>query len=282
LEEQCYPPDFVRQLEEQGVEVTYLSVNKYGLVSLEEVRKATRPETILASIQHVNSETGIIQPLEEFGSFFKDKNVIFHSDCVQSFGKIPLDMKSFNVNAISVSSHKIHGPKGIGAVFLSENVNWASVYPITSHQQGFRPGTINIPGVAAFTYAAMDMHEHIDENRERAWLLRNKFLEKLNSLGDRLKIEGHPEQSSQLPWILGLAIHGVQGQYMLLSLDRFQICISTGSACQSEELDGSSAMNAIYSTEQERLRFFRISFGKKTTLAELTVVAGKITEIANE
>lgn len=273
---------FFKQLENQGVEVTYLAVNKCGLVSIEKLRKATRPDTIMASIQHVNSETGVIQPLKEIGAYFKDMNIVFHSDCVQSFGKIPIDMISFGIDAISVSSHKIHGPKGVGAVFLAEKVDWSSVYPLTSHQRGFRPGTLNIPGIAAFTYAAMDMHEYMEENREKAWQLRRKFLKQLNPMGERLKVEGHLEQSSQLPWILGLAIHGVQGQYMLLSLDRFQICISTGSACQSEELDGSSAMNAIYSTEQERLRFFRISFGKMTTLEELTFVAEKITEIANE
>lgn len=273
---------FFKQLEEKGVEVTYLPVNEYGLVSYEDVRKATRPDTIIASIQHVNSETGVIQPLKKLGVIFKEHQVLFHSDCVQSFGKIPIDMVSFGIDAISVSSHKIHGPKGVGAVFFHEKINWASVYPLTSHQRGFRPGTLNIPGIAAFTHAAMDMHEIMEENRENAWQLRKSFLKQLKLLGDRLKIEGHPEQPMQLPWILGLAIHGVQGQYMLLSLDRFQICISTGSACQSEELDGSSAMNAIYSSEQERLRFFRISFGKSTTLEELTFVAEKILEIANE
>ncbi|WP_416149153.1 IscS subfamily cysteine desulfurase [Salipaludibacillus sp. HK11] len=273
---------FFQQLEKQGVEVTYLPVNKFGLVSLEDIKNATRKDTFLASIQHVNSEIGTIQPLKQFGSWFQQNNIVFHSDCVQSFGKISIDITEFRVDAISVSSHKIHGPKGVGAVLLRENVTWSSVYPLTSHQHGFRPGTLNTPGIAAFTHAAIDMHDELAEKRIRAWQLRNTFINQLRPLGDRLKLEGHPDQSNQLPWILGLGIHGVQGQYMLLTLDRFHICISTGSACQSEELDGSAAMNAIYSTEQERLRFFRISFGKNTTEEELTYVAKKIIEVSNE
>ncbi|WP_280768681.1 IscS subfamily cysteine desulfurase [Salipaludibacillus daqingensis] len=271
---------FFQQMERQGVEVTYLPVDQFGLVSMDSVKKATKEDTILASIQHVNSETGVIQPLKEFGSFFKANNIIFHSDCVQSFGKTPILLPTIGVDAISVSSHKIHGPKGVGAVFFGEQVKWSSVYPLTSHQRGFRPGTLNIPGIAAFTTAAMDMYEYMEDNWAKAKKLREVFLTELKPLEDRLKIEGHP--THQLPWIIGLAIHGVQGQYMLLSLDRFQICISTGSACQSEELDGSSAMHAIYSTEQERLRFFRISFGKNTTLEEIIFVTNKIKEIAHE
>ncbi|PYZ94079.1 cysteine desulfurase [Salipaludibacillus keqinensis] len=273
---------FFRTLEENGVEVTYLPVNTNGLVSLEDIKSATRPDTFLASIQHVNSEIGVIQPLASFGEWFIENGIVFHSDCVQSFGKIPIHMGNSYLDALSISSHKIRGPKGVGAVVMSKNVDWSPVHPLTSHQEGFRPGTLNVPGIAAFTQAAIDMYEHLEEKRANAWQLRKNFIDSLTPIRDRLHIEGLSDDSMQLPNILGLSIKGVQGQYMLLSLDRFQICISTGSACQSNKLDSSSAMNAIYSTEQERLRFFRISFGYDTTSEELAYVAEKIIDIAKE
>ncbi|MGJ9383604.1 IscS subfamily cysteine desulfurase [Salipaludibacillus sp. CF4.18] len=273
---------FFHQLEEKGVEVTYLPVDHHGLIDIEEVKKATRNDTFLASIQHVNAEIGTIQPLAQLGDWFKECAIIFHSDCVQSFGKIPINTPAFSVDAISISSHKIYGPKGVGAVFLSNKVNWSKIRPLTSHQQGFRPGTLNIPGIASFTQASVDIHEQLEDRRIQAWSLREGFISAIAPLGDKLRIEGHPLKSNQLPWIIGISIKGIQGQYMMLSLDRHNICISTGSACQSEEFDASSAMNSIYLSEQDRLRFFRISFGKHTTKQDLSITATKILEISKE
>lgn len=273
---------FFQQLESEGVEVTYLPVNEYGLISLDDVKRSTREDTFLASIQHVNAEIGTIQPLQEFGHWFRDHNIVFHSDCVQSFGKLFIETHSFLLDALSISSHKVYGPKGVGAVFLSNKTDWAKIRPLTSHQRGFRPGTLNIPGIASFTQAAIDIHQDLEKRKKQAWNLRNKFLNKLKVLGNKLRIEGHNSETHQLPWILGLGVEGVQGQYMLLSLDRHQICISTGSACQSEEFDASSAMNSIYENEQERLRFFRVSFGKDTTWADLETSAEKMLQIARQ
>ncbi|MCE7793689.1 IscS subfamily cysteine desulfurase [Salipaludibacillus sp. CUR1] len=273
---------FFNRLEKKGVEVTYLPVGPSGLLQLEEVKQAVRPDTFLASIQHVNSEIGVIQPLRQLGEWFKGQGIVFHSDCVQSFGKIPFHLPSLNVDAASVSSHKLNGPKGVGAVFLSKDTEWESVYPLTTHQHGFRPGTLNTPGIAAFTHAAAEHYDRLQEEWAAAWHKRELFIQALSSLGARLTVEGSPSKEEQSPWIAGLAIHGVQGQYMLLSLDRFQICISTGSACQSGKLDSSSVMQAIYQSEQERLRFFRVSFGKNTTMEELLLAADKILQIAEE
>lgn len=273
---------FFQELKEDGVDVSYVPVNAQGLIEVEDVKRLTRSDTCLASIQHVNSEIGVIQPIALLGKWFRMHGIPFHSDSVQSFGKIPLDLYSLHTDAISVASHKIHGPKGMGAVFFSKDCNWVSTVPLTTHQSGFRPGTLNTPGIVAFTQAAIDSQQSITENLQHSWQLRDLFLNKLAPLGERLVIEGATNKQQQLPSIIGLAIHGVQGQYMLLSLDRYHICISTGSACQSQKQDASPVMRAIYETEQERLRFFRISFGRMTRESDLIYTAEKIIEIVND
>ncbi|MCD8511148.1 MAG: IscS subfamily cysteine desulfurase [Bacillus sp. (in: Bacteria)] len=250
---------FFQKLEKEGVEVTYTGVNDNGIVHLEEVEATVRPDTVMASIQHVNSEIGTIQPLQEISRILKKHNVIFHSDCVQSFGKIPVDVKELGVDAISISSHKVYGPKGVGAVYMNKDVKWNSVDLLTTHESGFRQGTLNTPAIAAFTTAALDMVTNMERNLEYMRELRETFLEQITPISHLLKIEGNP--SNQLPHITGMGIYGIEGQYMLLTLDRYGICISTGSACQSEKLEPSVAMKALNRSSQEVRRFFSCFYG---------------------
>ncbi|UTR14193.1 IscS subfamily cysteine desulfurase [Salipaludibacillus sp. LMS25] len=270
---------FFKRLEVSGVEVSYIKAKKNGQVCVKTVMEAVRSDTCLVSIQHVNSETGIIQPVAEIGEYLKERSAVLHCDCVQSFGKIPVTLGNLHVDAISISSHKIYGPKGVGAVCLAPHTPWNSIHPLTTHQRGFRPGTLDMPSIAAFINSALDLHSYLEENLTDSWEKREHFLHALSPLKYRLSVICAPEKH-QLPTIVGLAIEGVQGQYMLASLDRYHICISTGSACQSTKATPPAIMHSFFKTEVEQLRFFRVSFGISTTLEELEFTAKKIIQIA--
>ncbi|WP_100371756.1 IscS subfamily cysteine desulfurase [Bacillus sp. FJAT-45037] len=270
---------FFQRLENQGVDVTYLPVQSDGTISLNIVENALREDTVLASIQHVNSEIGVIQPIKRIGQLLRHHHVIFHSDCVQSFGKIPLDLEKVPVDAITISSHKIYGPKGVGAVMMNKDTSWQSVHPLTSHQHGFRHGTIDLPGIAAFTTAAAHIHERMDKQLDFFWTLRTYFLGKLKDCGIHFTVDGGNNVDTQLPSILAVSIVGIEGQLMMQRLDRYQISISTGSACQSGKQNPSRTMVALQKNEQEIHRYFRLSFGKNTTKAQLDELAKRLVDI---
>ncbi|MFA9557460.1 IscS subfamily cysteine desulfurase [Evansella sp. AB-rgal1] len=265
---------FFYRLEKEGVKVSYVGVNEHGSVTLEELANHIRPDTFLASIQHVNSEIGTIQSMKTIGNLLKKHDIIFHSDCVQSFGKLPINVNEWGVDALSISSHKIYGPKGVGAVYLSSNIMWEPVDLLTTHEFGFRQGTVNTPGIAAFTTAAMDIVGKQEENLRYLWELRKTLMDELAPIQHILKVEGNDEV--QLPHIVGMGIQGMEGQYILLTLDRYGICISTGSACQSDKQDPSVTMKALNRSTQEAKRFFRISMGIHNTKDEMKEVARRI------
>lgn len=255
------------KLEEEGYCVTYLSVDKYGQIDLDELKEAITPETILASIQHANSEIGTIQPLEEIGAILKEKGVIFHSDCVQTYGKIPIDVKKAMVDSISISSHKIYGPKGVGAVYINPSTLWTMQIPNTTHEKGFRPGTVNVPGIAAFVTAAQNICHEMNHNMKKCEQLRQRFLTGLSTIDHDIQVEGHFKH--QLPHIIGLSVHGAQGQYIMLEFNRHGIAISTGNACQVGNQEPNKTMLAIGKSHDDAKQFIRLSFGKDTTEAHI-------------
>ncbi|MDQ0244596.1 cysteine desulfurase [Bacillus fengqiuensis] len=257
-----------RQLEEEGFTVTYLPVDKQGMVSLADVKKAVTPETALVSIQHVNHEIGTIQPIQEIGNFLKERNIRFHCDCVQSFGKLPIDVQALGVDSLSVSSHKIYGPKGMGAVYINPSVPWKPFYKNASHQNGFRPGTIDVSGVVSFITAAQEVHAKMEEHRQLHEQLKSQWLTLLDPLKNFVTIEGAPEQS--VPSLIGMTVHHIQGQYVMLQCNRHEIAISTGSACQTGLQHPSATMTAIGKSEEEAKQFIRISFGDRTSYNDLT------------
>ncbi|UTR09195.1 IscS subfamily cysteine desulfurase [Evansella sp. LMS18] len=272
---------FFKKLETEGTEVSYLGVDSSGRISVEELKQTIKRNTVLASIQHVNSETGIIQPLHEIGSVLREAGVIFHSDCVQSFTKLPIHVDKLPVDALSFSGHKIYGPKGTGAVYLSSGIKWDSVNPLTTHESGFRPGTVNLPGIAAFTAAAIESAEMQASGLLYIQELRELFFRELKPFTYKFLVEGSSDEA-QLPHIIGMGIEGYEGQYILLTLDRYGICISTGSACQSGKQDPSVMMRALNRTPQEARRFFRISLGVNNTKEEIIRTAEIIKECIYE
>jgi cysteine desulfurase len=269
-----------QKLEKNGFEVTYLPVDEYGMVSLDVLKQAIKNTTILASIQHANSEIGTVQPIKAIGEILHEKQVIFHCDAVQSFGKLPIDVKEMNIDSLSLSGHKIYGPKGVGAVYINPKLKWHSQLPGTTHESGFRPGTVNVPGVASFVTAADDICKNMEKEGKRLSALRQELINYLTALpAAKIMVEG--SSVSHLPNILGLRIVGMEGQFAMLECNRYGLAISTGSACSIGMQAPSRTMKAIGRTDEESMSFIRLSFGKNTTRDDIIRTAEIFEEITN-
>ncbi|OLO36471.1 cysteine desulfurase [Alkalihalophilus pseudofirmus] len=248
-------------LEKEGYSITFVPVNSFGVVELEQLEREIREETVLVSIGHANSELGTIQNLKAIGELLKSKNVLFHSDCVQTFGKLSIDVKDFHLSAVTMSAHKIYGPKGVGAVYLSPELSWSAIVPNSSQEKGFRQGTGNVPGIAAFSVAATDLHRAMNSDSERFQQLQQLFLQSIDS--SKITLEGHPKH--RLAHHLCLRVKGIEGQFMMLECNRKGIAISTGSACKVGQTTPSIAMTETGKTIDEAREMIRISFGRETT-----------------
>lgn len=265
--------NLMKKLELEGWEITFLPLNRNGLIDMETVVEAVRKETVLISLQHVNPEIGTIQPIEAIAECCKREDILLHSDCVQSFGKVPIHHIARKVDALSISGHKFYGPKGTGAAYVNPIIPWKPFITGTAHEAGFRPGTVNVPGIAAMTAAAQKVYANLGSDTKRIMELRLAFIETCAGARDRIKIFGGND-SSQLPGIMGLAITGIEGQYVMLECNRKGYAISTGSACHIGKQAPAKTMTAMGINGKEAKEFFRISFGK-TTKQEDAVELGK-------
>lgn len=256
-----------KQLETEGYDVTYLPIDSDGQIKFDSLEEAIQENTILASIHHGNSEIGAVQPLEEIGYLLHKHDVIFHADCVQTFGKIPIDVKKYYLDSLSVSSHKIYGPKGVGACYINPKVKWQPQQAGTTHESGFKPGTVNVPGILSFIGAAQLAISKLVDNKKKHERLRAFLKEKLIQINHEITVYG--ESTNNLPGIVGLTISGIQGQYVMLECNRNDIAISTGSACQVGQQSPSRTMLSIGKSEDEAKQFIRISFGSETEEAHI-------------
>lgn len=268
----------LNRLKAAGYEITLLPFNAAGLIDLEQLQGAIKPETILLTVQHVNSEIGTIQPIEEMAKLCKANRIHFHSDFVQSFGKINLKNIAPLVSSFSFSGHKIYGPKGIGGAYINRTISWKPFFPEGSHEGGFRPGTVNVPAIAAMTTAAQKSIGRIDENRDKFFQLRNVFIDSLEPIKDKVKIY-QADQASQLAGIIGLGISGIEGQWMMLECNRVGFAISTGSACQIGMQTPAKVTQALGLNKDEAKEFIRISLGETTTIEDIFRLGEKIVDI---
>ncbi|WIY63683.1 IscS subfamily cysteine desulfurase [Bacillus arachidis] len=267
-------------LAQQGYTITEIPVDSYGLIDLRALEEAITEDTVLASIQHGNSEIGTIQPISEIGEILKKRNILFHTDCVQTFGKLPIDVTAMQIDSLSISAHKIYGPKGVGACYINPQVRWEEVFPGTSHEKGFRPGTVNVPGIASFLTAAEHILDNHEEEQTRFRQLRSYFIEQLQPLPLEIQVEGH--STSCLPHIIGVTIKGIEGQYTMLECNRHGIAISTGSACQVGKQEPSKTMLAIGKTYEEAKQYVRFSFGRHTTKENIDTTIHALLTIGNQ
>lgn len=246
-------------LEQQGYEVTKVDLLANGIVNMEQIKQAMRVDTSVISIQHVNSETGAVQPVTQIAQLAKQHGVLIHSDCVQSFCKLAVPSIAQVVDAITVSAHKIGGPKGCGAVYINPVLNVSSLMPGVTHERGLRGGTVDTPAVVAFAAAAEQYVYDAYYYKE----LRQILIENLPQQYTLLQCE------KQLPSISGLLCKNYEGQYIMLKLNDVGIYISTGSACDIRSDSGTKAIIAMGYSVSDARKLVRISFGASTTRQEV-------------
>lgn len=258
-------------LEDQGFEVTYLSVNDKGQISLQELQNAMRKDTILVSIMHTNNEIGAVEPIAEAGRLIKSTNpsTLFHVDAVQGFGKYRIYPKRMGIDLLSVSGHKIHGPKGIGFLYIGEKVKIHNIIYGGGQQKNLRSGTENVPGIAGMAKAAEMLYNHLEEDAERLYSLKDYFCEGLRKIPD-IRIN-NPEGMEGASHIVSLSVAGVRSEVLLHALEDKGIYVSAGSACSSNKphTAGSATMKAIKLPEEFLDSTLRFSMSVYTTRKEL-------------
>ena len=256
-------------LAENGFEVTYLGVDAYGQVKMEELKNAIRPDTILVSIMHVNNEIGALQPIEEIGKVIKAINpkCLFHVDAIQSYGKISIFPKKWNVDMLSVSGHKIHGPKGSGFLFIKDKTKVKPLIHGGGQQKGMRSGTENVPAIAGLAMAAEEMYQSLETNRNHLFELRDYFIEEAEKI-DGVSINGKKDRDSA-PHIVSVSIEGVRAEVILHTLEDKNIYVSAGSACASNKPAISSTLQSIGLKKELLDSTVRFSFSIHTTKEEL-------------
>lgn len=268
-------------LHDAGFVITKVPFTADGLVDLESLEQALTSDTILVSVQHINPEIGTIQPLEEIADFVKKRGILLHSDCVQSFGKVNLKSIAKLVDSFTISAHKVYGPKGVGVAYIHPRHRLVPVFPGLVHESGFRGGTVNVPGIAAFITAIKKVREYEKEANEYT-IYRKAFLKKLATVPGLFTVYEANKKDKQLPQIIGLRVHNVEGQLIMLELNRLGFAISTGSACQIGQQTSSKAMLALQIKSQQAREFIRISFGKSTTLESVHALANCLIQIRQQ
>lgn len=268
---------YVGKLKRQGYEVRELRHLSDGTVDLEDLTFRLTEQTCLVIIQHVNSEIGVIQPIQEIHKILRERDVFLHVDCVQSFAKLPLDVMRDTCDSMAISSHKVYGPKGVGAVIFPNQHKLKPSLANVTHEFGFRAGTVNVPGITAFVTAAMKLAEILDEELSRIDMLRLQLIAFLKK--NKIAFKVIESKNHQLPHILALTFSGLQGQSLMIELNRRGFAVSTGSACQIDKQEPSKAMLAIGKSIEEAHQLLRISFGKLTTEEDVTKLAEAMKQI---
>jgi cysteine desulfurase len=255
-----------RWLEEQGFEVTYIPVDKFGFVDLANLENAIRKDTILVSIMHANNEIGTIQDIQEIGRICQQKDVYFHSDAAQSFGKLPIDVKKLNIDLLSVSSHKMYGPKGVGGLYIKEGTKIEPLLHGGGHEFNKRSSTVNVPGAVGFAEAARIQKREMVSDSKNQTKLRDKMITEILTIPNS-HLNGHP--TKRLPNNASFWFAYIEGESLLVSLDNEGIYASTGSACSSSDLKASHVLLAIGLKPQDAYGSLRLSLGKYSTEEEV-------------
>jgi cysteine desulfurase len=258
-----------RWLEKQGFEVTYLPVDKYGFVNPEDVEKNIRKDTVLVSIMHANNEIGTIEPIEEIGDICSKHGVYFHTDAAQSYGKIPIDVKSMNIDLLTASSHKMYGPKGAACLFIRKGVKIEPLLHGGGHEFGLRSSTVNVPAIVGFAEAARICKKVMKKEAERLTKFRDRLIKGCLKI-DYSHLNGHP--TKRLPNNANFWFENIEGDSLVAELDMRGIAASTGSACSTESLEPSHVLLAIGLKPREAQGSLRLSIGRWTTKKEINYV----------
>lgn len=273
----------MKYMESQGFEVTYLDVDEKGCICLEQLEQAIRPDTILVSIMHTNNEIGTLQPIAQAGALIKrcNPNTLFHVDAVQGFGKARIYPRKMKIDLMSVSAHKIHGPKGVGFLYIGEKVKIKPIMYGGGQQEGMRSGTENVPGYAGMAKAAQMLYEQLEAETDYLYDLRQYFIEQVEKI-DGAFVNGAPGREGA-PHIVSVTIPGVRAQVLLNELSvKYHICISAGSACSTHKPQPSVTLLAIGLDKEQAVETLRFSFSVFTTRQEIDTCLDALYSIVPE
>ena len=267
-------------LEQQGYSVTYLDVDENGVIRLDELKRAIRPDTILISVMFANNEIGTIQPVKEIGEIAKERGILFHTDAVQAFAHVPIDVEECHIDMLSASGHKINGPKGIGFLYIRTGIKTRSFVHGGGQERKRRAGTENVPGIAGFGKAVKLAAANMEENIKKEKKLRDYLMERVMAEVPYTRINGH--RKDRLPNNANFAFQFIEGESLLIMLDMKGICASSGSACTSGSLDPSHVLLAIGLPHEIAHGSLRLTLNEETTVEELDYVIECIKEIVEK
>lgn len=259
-----------KTLEKQGFNVTYLDVDKNGFISLEELENSIRVDTILISIMFANNEIGTIQPIKQIGRIAKSNNVYFHTDSVQAIGNVKINVKELGIDLLSMSAHKFYGPKGVGALYVRQGIDFERIQDGGHQERGKRSGTENVPGIVGLAEAIKISYKEFEYTNKKIFALRNYFISKLKQLDSNIKINGDLER--RLPGNVNVSFLNQDGQQLLLGLDEYGICASAGSACSTGSSKPSHVLTSIGLSKDEAFGTLRFTIGKENTKQEIDYV----------
>ncbi len=263
-----------KYLEKNGFEVTYLPVEKDGIVNSSDLEDAITDKTILITVMHANNEIGTIQPISEIGEIARENKIYFHADAVQSVGKIPVNVEELNVDMLSLSAHKLYGPKGVGALYIKKGVRVEPIIHGGGHEKGIRPGTENVAGIVGLGKACEISENNLEEEAQYLTSMRDELIKRVLSEIDESYLNGHP--TKRLPNNINFRFTGIEGESLVLHLDSKNIASSTGSACSSKKLEASHVLMALGLKEVQAHGSLRLTLGKENKVEDIDYVIESI------
>lgn len=268
----------LKKLEKQGFEITLLPVGEMGMVNPDDVRNAIKDETCLVTVMYANNEIGTIQPIEKIGEICREKGVIFHTDAVQAAGHLKINVNEQNIDMLSLSAHKFHGPKGVGALYVKSGIVVSNIIEGGAQERGKRGGTENIPAIVSMAAAFEDACSKIDENAKRLTKMRDRLIEGLSKIPHSI-LNG--DAKNRLPGNVNMCFEGIEGESLLLMLDMHGVCASSGSACTSGSLDPSHVLLAIGRVHEIAHGSLRLSLSEYNKEEEIDTIINAVTEVVS-
>jgi len=266
-------------LEKNGYEITYLDIDGYGLVNPEDVEMAIRKDTLLVSVMHANNEIGTIEPIKEIGTICRKKGVYFHTDAVQTIGKVPIDVKEMNIDLLSASSHKIYGPKGVGFLYVRNGIKIEPLIHGGGQENKMRSGTENVAGIIGFGAAIKLAKKNMRTESKTETKLRDYLIKEVMKI-PKSYLNGH--KTKRLPFNAHFWFSGVEGEAIVMLLDKYGIAASTGSACSSGSLEPSHVLTSIGLNEEQAHGSLRLTIGRQTTFKEIRYTVKALKKIVNK
>ena len=267
-------------LEKRGFQITYVDVDANGIVKLDELEKAIRPDTILISIMFANNEIGTIQPIEEIGRIAKEKGILFHTDAVQAYGHVPIDVEALHIDMLSASGHKLNGPKGIGFLYIRKGVKIRSFVHGGAQERGRRAGTENVPGIVGLGEAIEKAFSGMEERIQKETKMRDYLIERIEKEIPYCRLNG--DRVKRLPGNVNFSFEFIEGESLLIMLDMKKICASSGSACTSGSLDPSHVLLAIGLPHEIAHGSLRLTLDHENTIEEMDYVVDAVREIVEK